>query len=154
MGEATKAIGVLKIILFLLYFILWIYFKVNEFDSHTSKSFTINIILAFAFAFSIIFFCTEIVVLAEEEDEAVFITAILNLVFELFVMFWVNVSTDEISFAIFCKLSLILFTFIYFGAAFSNIYFLSEETYSMIDGLIWVILTSSFVETVSILGLK
>ncbi|CAG8761360.1 699_t:CDS:1, partial [Racocetra fulgida] len=69
--EASVVISVLKIISFLLYFALWIYFEVKEFGSYTSKSFSINIILGFAFALSIIFFCAELFSLLDENEDAI-----------------------------------------------------------------------------------
>ncbi|CAG8719503.1 1931_t:CDS:1, partial [Racocetra persica] len=69
--EASIVISVLKIISFLLYFALWIYFEVKEFGSYTSKSFSINIILGFAFALSIIFFCTELLSLLSGDENTI-----------------------------------------------------------------------------------
>ncbi|KAF0550180.1 hypothetical protein F8M41_024927 [Gigaspora margarita] len=256
--DQKEVIGALKIFSFLLYFILWIYFEVKEFDSHMSKSFSINIIFGFAFALSIIFFCTEIAVLSAGKGAIitnscciivtyltlslvysgvvsigdlylgkvhpaliillwiismlsliqiiisakeltywqffkivkilfivvylidyiiytpyiiktyngeryskyyainifiVFIIGIIDLILDLITYFVIKLfNTVTISFIILITLSPILFTFIYFGVAFSNIYFLLEGTYTMIDGLIWAILISSFVEIVFFLN--
>ncbi|CAG8484598.1 5390_t:CDS:1 [Dentiscutata heterogama] len=270
--STLKVISLLKILSFLLYFILWIYFEVNEFKFYELKSNSANLILTIAFAFSIIFFCTEtisayiikglggwfiancwmtlfiyfilplvysdivnvgyfevgkvlpalivllwiiqmlsltqiIIINIHVKPDYLLICKIIKLLFITIYLIdyiiWVSmeVSIDKtnerydisyfgvpeaknsftnekykiyhfsnlivvsiVGFSNFLfevvkactnqnisfigNLFPILFTFIYFGVAFSNILFLTEITYIMLDGLIWIILICSFVEIV------